>query len=111
MSVVPIFRNNVFTPHEVRALEIAYLNACAAVGAATQSPEVKERVATKIVSIAMSGERDPTRIYLRFIEDGPAIPVLPEDFREKRFWCSMFCSAAWPAAANSSITATSVMLP
>jgi hypothetical protein len=64
----PLFRNNAFTPDEVHALEVAYLNACAAVGATRQPHGVREIVATRILSIAMTGERDATTLYLRFIE-------------------------------------------
>jgi hypothetical protein len=67
VSIVPS-DNHAFAPDEVHALEVAYLNACAAVGAAEHSQEFKEKVAIKIVSIAMCGERDATRIYLQFME-------------------------------------------
>jgi hypothetical protein len=72
VSILTYIRENAFGPDEVRALEVAYLNACAAVGGAVQTAELKATVAAQIIAIALTGERDPTQIYLRFMEAGAA---------------------------------------
>lgn len=68
MPLVPFTRDNMFGPDEVHALEVAYLNACAAIGGAVQTAEMKAEVAHRIIAIALTGERDATQIYLRFME-------------------------------------------
>jgi hypothetical protein len=75
-NVPPFARNNLFEPHEVKALEVAYLNACAASGVGVQSQALKEQVAQKIMAIALTGERDPINIYVNFLRHlGPLPPA------------------------------------
>ena len=59
---------SLFEPQDIEALNVAFLNACAAVGA-DANPGLKEQVANRIVSLALAGERDPTNLYLRFMEN------------------------------------------
>jgi hypothetical protein len=75
-DVPPFALNNLFEPHEVKALEVAYLNACAATGVGSQSQAIKEQVAQKIIAIALAGERDPINIYVKFLRHlGPLPPA------------------------------------
>jgi hypothetical protein len=70
------YENNLFEPHEVKSLEVAYLNACAATGVEGQSPAFKEQVARRIMAIALAGERDPINIYVSFLRRfGPLPPA------------------------------------
>jgi hypothetical protein len=75
-DVLRFARNNLFEPHEVKALEVAYLNACAASGVEGQSQALKEQVAQRIMAIALAGERDPINIYVKFLRHlGPLPPA------------------------------------
>jgi hypothetical protein len=73
-DVLRFTRNNVFEPHEVKALEVAYLNACAASGVEGQSQALKEQVAQRIMAIALAGERDPINIYVNFLRQLGPLP-------------------------------------
>jgi hypothetical protein len=70
------YENNLFEPQEVKSLEVAYLNACAATGVTGHSPGLKEQVAQRIMAIALAGERDPVNIYVSFLRRfGPLPPA------------------------------------
>jgi hypothetical protein len=75
-DVLRFARNNLFEPHELKALEVAYLNACAATGVERQSQALKEQVARRIMAIALAGERDPINIYVHYLRHlGPLAPA------------------------------------
>jgi hypothetical protein len=70
----PFLEHNNFNPEEVTELSVAYENACAAVSGASKSEKLRESIAARIVSIAIGGERDATRIYMQCLKE--LTPVL-----------------------------------
>ncbi len=70
----PFLENNNFDPEEVLELSVAYENACAALTGASKSSKFRESIAARIVSIAIGGERDATRIYMQCLKE--LTPVL-----------------------------------
>ncbi len=51
-----------FDPEATRAMGVAFVGACWALGIAGKSSDVKARVALLIVDLAARGERDPGRL-------------------------------------------------
>lgn len=51
-------RHNEFSPADINAMDVALKNACAAAAGVHVSDEVREKLAQKIVSYALAGERD-----------------------------------------------------
>ena len=66
-TILPFISDNSFSPEDIEALDIAYTNACAAVGA-NDDAKLKESIAYKILTFALGGERDSTKLYLRFMQ-------------------------------------------
>jgi hypothetical protein len=66
-SKYPI-ETNCFGPEEVRSLVVAFENTCAALPSA-RHVRTREDMAARIVSIAVGGERDATKIYLRCLDE------------------------------------------
>lgn len=62
IGLAPTPTDRSFDPEATRAMGVAFLSACWALGPAGKSNEVKTRVALVIVDLAAQGERDPARL-------------------------------------------------
>lgn len=67
-NIHPFTRRESFDPEAVEAISIAFERVCAALMGAQQSELIRENVAIKIIAIALAGERDSTKLYLRCME-------------------------------------------
>jgi hypothetical protein len=66
-DIVPFLKDSSFSPEEVEVLNIAFQNACAAICGASPPAEEKSRIARKVIALALTGERDPSQLYIRCI--------------------------------------------
>jgi hypothetical protein len=67
-NIHPFIRRESFDPEAVQAISIAFENVCAALMGAQQSELIRETVAIKIIALALAGEHDSTKLYLRCME-------------------------------------------
>ncbi len=75
MPISPAVVDQWFDAEQVRAMGIAYENACRSLGV-TQAPDaVTDIIATRIIETARSGESDPVRLYaavMQWVYEGGA---------------------------------------
>jgi hypothetical protein len=69
MAIYRIIRERVFEPEAVISMAKAYEDALVALGLTDRQDPITELVAKKIVEIAETGERDPTRLRDRALEE------------------------------------------
>ena len=69
MAIYRIIRGRVFEPEAVISMAKAYEDALVALGLTDRQDPITELVAKKIVEIAETGERDPTRLRDRALEE------------------------------------------
>lgn len=74
----PFLVINNFNPEEITELTVAYENTCAAVPGAYKSDKIKERIAARVISIAIGGERDATNIYMQCLKELMPFPQIAE---------------------------------
>lgn len=68
MTIIPFRKNQAFQPDTVRAMDIAYGNACSRLELSQGAAETVDRVAAKVIDIASRGERDPKRLCERMLQ-------------------------------------------
>jgi hypothetical protein len=61
-SGAPYLPNGVFDPKAIEAMTTAYCSVCASLALADQDDPVTRTVARKVIAIAGTGEREPSRI-------------------------------------------------
>ena len=66
-TIVPFLRGNLFDPETTRVVDRAYDTFCAMLHDKGQPPIVEEVIATRIIEIAKTGERDPDTICQRVL--------------------------------------------
>jgi hypothetical protein len=69
LAIYRIIRERVFEPEAVISMAKAYEDALVALGLTDRRDPIPELVAKKIVEIAETGERDPTRLRDRVLEE------------------------------------------
>jgi hypothetical protein len=69
MTVHTLFSNSPFGPEDIAVLVAAYDELLRALGLVQRSDALTDLVASKIISIAQSGLRDPADIAQRAIEE------------------------------------------
>lgn len=52
-----------FAPEHLRAMGVAFENACKSLGLADTPDPLTDMIATKIIETARAGESDPVRLY------------------------------------------------
>ncbi len=62
MNVVPLFGLEVFGPHEIKAMSIAFDEVCGKLGLTDDKHEEREVLAKRIIGLARRGERNPAAL-------------------------------------------------
>jgi hypothetical protein len=62
LPITPFLQDYAFEPEVTRAMGIAFENACKSLRLSDIADPATEIVATKIIELAQSGERDPDRL-------------------------------------------------
>ena len=74
-SIKPFLNGAVFDPRHVKAMGRAFDKVTEALDGEGQSRVVRELAATKIIAIAMTGERDPNKLCNRTLEHVRRFPI------------------------------------
>jgi hypothetical protein len=81
LPITPILHGRVFDPEAIRAMGIAFQDACRRLGIVGQADGATELVASKVIKLAQRGERDPVRLanaFLEFFKTGKEVPEPPQ---------------------------------
>ncbi len=68
MTIIPFRKNQAFHPDAVRAMGIAYDNACSRLGLSQAAGNDLDRVAAEVIDVARHGERDPGKLCERVLQ-------------------------------------------
>jgi hypothetical protein len=67
-TIIPFLRDGVFDPKDVTAMSMALDDVCAALKLSDDSV-AKQVIATRIIDLARTGERSPTRLRDRVLHE------------------------------------------
>ncbi|MFZ0528575.1 MAG: hypothetical protein WAM40_23465 [Xanthobacteraceae bacterium] len=81
-TIIPFLRDAVFDPKDVTAMSMALDDVCVALNLRDDGA-AKQVIATRIIDLARTGERSPTRLRDRVLQDaGLASRVELDDVRK-----------------------------
>jgi len=83
-AILPYLRSSVFEPEITHAMSVAFDEACQALSIEETNEDERRELATKIIALARSGERNADRMRDRVLRE--AQPVAPELPRTVRRW-------------------------
>jgi hypothetical protein len=63
VPITPFLREGSFDPETVRAMSLAFVNACQSLGLTDRTDSMTKIVALQIIEAASDGERDPVKLY------------------------------------------------
>jgi hypothetical protein len=69
MAIYRLLQNSTFGPEEITRITEAYEQALLALGLRDRSDPATELIAKRIIAVAETGERDPSRISARAITE------------------------------------------
>lgn len=69
MPIARVLREGAFAPDEVQAITAAYAQTCNLLLLTDRDDPLMDLVATKVLEIAQSGERDPNVVSLRVVKE------------------------------------------
>ena len=68
-TIVPFLRDGVFEPHDIEAMSMALDDVCKTLNLSDDAKAEREVIAGRIIELARRGERSPTRLRDRVMQE------------------------------------------
>jgi hypothetical protein len=69
MTIVPFLRDGAFGPNDIKAMSMAFDDVCKMLNLTDGAKAAREVIAERIIELARRGERSPTRLRDRVLQE------------------------------------------